>query len=101
MMSRNKKIIYLTLSAIFLTLSAVGIGWLMKQEIEKGKQENQKQSSAILRRENPVERKYKNDGVDAEIVVENKDQANKILDDVEGLMNLMEKDDLAESQVNK
>lgn len=93
-MSRSKKIIYLTLSAVFLTLSALGIGWLVKQE-------NQKQSSAMPKRENPREKISQNEGVDAEVVVRNRDQANKTLDDVENLMNLAEKDDLAESQSEK
>lgn len=100
-MSRNKKIIYLTLSAIFLSLSAVGIGWLVKQEIEKGKQENQKQNLPISRVENFQEKKSQNSAVSGEVVIKSKEDASKALDDVESLMNSAEKDAPAENQANK
>lgn len=92
----KKNIVYIALSVVFLALSALGIGWLVKQEIEKGKQENQKQSSTAPRRENP-----RNEGADAEIVIKNKDQANKTLEEIENMMDLVEKDDLAENQSNE
>lgn len=100
-MSRNKKIIYLTLSAIFFTLSALGIGWLVRQEVEKGKQENQGQNLPISRAENFQEKESQSSAVSGEVVVKSKDNASKTLDDVENLMNLAEKDDLAESQSEK
>jgi hypothetical protein len=99
-MSRNKKIIYLTLSAAFLVLSAAGISWLVKQEIEKGKQENQKQSLPISRTNDFQEKESQNNAVSGEVVVRSKDEAKKVLDDVESLMDSAEESNLAENQID-
>jgi hypothetical protein len=99
-MNRNKKIIYLTFSATFLVFSAVGISWLMKQEIEKGKQENQKQNLPISRTNVFQEKESQNNAVSGEVVVRNKDEAKKVLDDVESLMNSAEESDSAENKID-
>lgn len=96
-----KDTIYISLSVIFLSLSALGVGWLVKQEIEKGKQENQKQSLPISRTNNFQEKESQSSVVSDEVVVKSKDNANKVLDDVESLMNSAEKDVPAEDQVDK
>jgi len=99
-MNRSKKIIYLTLSAIFLALSAMGIGWIVKQEIEKGKQENQKQNLPISRMNDFQEKESQNNAVSGEVVVRSKDEAKKVLNDVESLMNSAEESDSAENQID-
>lgn len=98
---KAKDTIYISLSVIFLSLSALGVGWLVKQEIEKGKQENQKKNSPISRAENFQEKESQNNAASGEVVIESKDDAGKVLDDVENLMNSAGKDDLTEDQINK
>jgi hypothetical protein len=97
---KAKDTIYISLSVIFLSLSALGVGWLVKQEIEKGKQENQKQSLPISRVDNFQEKESQNNAVSGEVVVKSKDDAGKVLDDVESLMNSAEEGDLAENQID-
>ncbi|MFA5926451.1 MAG: hypothetical protein WC831_06035 [Parcubacteria group bacterium] len=97
---KAKNIIYISLSVIFLSLSAVGIGWLVKQEIEKGKQENQKQSLPISRMNNFQEKESQSNAVAGEVVVRSKDEAKKALDDVESLMDSAEESDSAENQID-
>ncbi len=96
-----KDTIYISLSVIFLSLSALGVGWLVKQEIEKGKQENQKQSLPISRTNDFQKKESQNSAASGEIVVKSKDNASKVLDDVESLMSSAGKDDFADEQVNK
>jgi hypothetical protein len=91
-----KDTIYISLSVIFLSLSALGIGWLVKQEIEKGKQENQKQSLPISRMNDFQEKESQSSAVSGEVVVKSKDDASKALDDVESLMNSADEGDLVE-----
>ena len=101
-MNRSKKIIYLTLSAIFLTLSALGIGWLVKQEIEKGKQENQKQSSSVPSSSTAEKRKFPNNNAapTLKLLSGAKTRRKKLSSDVESLMDSAEESDLEENQID-
>jgi hypothetical protein len=93
----NKKTILISLSIIFLSASAVGIGWIVKKEMEKGKQE-QMQSPDIPKesggfKENKKEDSInKNSGNDENVVVSNKNEANKALDDMDAIVNSMGND---------
>ncbi|MFA6193292.1 MAG: hypothetical protein WC726_00310 [Parcubacteria group bacterium] len=97
---KAKDVIYISLSVIFLSLSAVGVGWLVKQEIEKGKQENQKQSSSAPSSGTAEKENFQNNAADGEIVVRSKDEAKKTLNDIENLMDLVEESDLEENQID-
>lgn len=90
----KKNAIYLTFSVIFLALSALGIGWLVRQEIEKGKQENQK--TTISKRKSFPEGESQNSASEQKMVIQNKEDANKALDDVENLMNSTEQEEYLE-----
>lgn len=88
------KKIYITLTIIFLLASASIIGYIIKQDIESGKQENQNRSNnsvVIPDKKNPSEETEEN------IVIQNKEDAKKILGNADSLINTMENNDSLES----
>jgi len=92
----NKKIILISISVIFFTASAVGIGWMVKEEIEKGKQ-NQMQSPNISKEASDMRNSEENDfnkdmKNEENVTVSNKKEANRALDDMDTIVNSMGSD---------
>lgn len=95
MNSKNmtKKIILISVSIIFLSAAALGIGWIVKKEVSKGKTEYE-QSSNVSKNLNSKEsdEENKNSEIEEEVTVSNKNEATKVLEDMDSIVNSTEND---------
>lgn len=92
----TKKIIFISISVIFFLAAATGIGWIIKKEIENGKMEYEQQAADTQYpgdRKNDGNNNLDNDrGSNKEVIVSNKAEANKALEDVDSIVNSLEND---------
>lgn len=95
MSSKNmtKKIILISVSIIFFSAAALGIGWIVKKEVDKGKTAHE-QSANVSKNLNNKEaaEENKNPKIEEEVTVSNKNEATKALEDMDSIVNSTEND---------
>lgn len=81
-----KKIILSVFSLIFIIVSAVLIGWIIKQEKNKSGQESEKISNAYQE----IRDQGENNLPQADTKIENKSDADKAVKDIDSMANSLE-----------
>lgn len=88
------KKIYIIFTIIFLSISALIIGYIIKQEKESMGKEYQNKNATL----SASDKKESSEGeAEENIVIQNKEDASKILGNTDSLINSVEADDISEN----